>query len=170
MTISFIRPARLLFITAVIAGCGRQQPQETSGVPDAPLVIVSNATDVRRTHEYDGALYYLVEDPYPGGMTIDNITRAIATTPEWQPSNEHPLSRDNPDTRSWGSSYEASGAKVYQWTGAWKNSRGDMVTYVLRYEVTDPNAIAHTMKVSAISMTAATVGRLRKLADSESVK
>ena len=38
---------------------------------------------------------------------------------------------------------------------------GDLLTYVLRYEVADPNAVAHTMKVSAIYMSAATVANMR---------
>jgi len=44
---------------------------------------------------------------------------------------------------------------------SWKNLHGDLLTYVLRYEVADPNAVAHTMKVSAIYMTAATVASMR---------
>ena len=53
---------------------------------------------------------------------------------------------------------------MYQWTGAWQNQRGDVVTYVVRYEVSDPNAVARAMKVSAIYTTAATVAQLRKAA------
>jgi hypothetical protein len=146
-----------------MSACARQQQQSAAAASEAPLIVVSDAANVRHTHEYDGAVYYHVADPYPGSVTIDNITRAMEGTPEWHPSQEHPLSSTFTDTRSWWSYYETSGALVYQWTGAWRNPRGDMVTYVLQYEAADPNAVARIMKVSAIYTTAATVDRLRKL-------
>ena len=160
MPISFTR-AQLLFVMLVTAGCGRQQLPEASP-PDVPLIVVSYATDVHRTTEYDGAVHYFVEDPCPGSITIDWIAKAIDKTPDWKPSGETPLSLDDRDSRSWGSYYETSGAKVDQWTGSWQNPRGDMVTYVLQYEVADPNAVRRRMKVSAIYTTAATIGQLRK--------
>jgi len=130
-------------------------------VSSVPFVIVEGAREVRRTSEYDGAVYYLVEDPYPGSVIINEITRRIEMTPGWQASAETPISPDGKDSRSWWSYYEPSDAKVYQWVGSWKNPQGDLLTYVLRYEVADPNAVAHTMKVSAIDMAAATVASMR---------
>jgi hypothetical protein len=156
--------ARITCLLVLMTACVRQGSPETSAAPPAPLIVVSTATDVRRTLEYDGAVHYLVEDPYPGSITIDLIANAIDRTPDWKPSPETPLSKDEHDARSWWSYYETSGSKVYQWTGAWQNQRGDMVTYVLRYEVSDPNAVARTMKVSALYTTAATVAQLRKAA------
>ena len=153
----------MLLAAAIVSACARQQHQSATAASEAPLIVVSDATNVRRTQEYDGAVYYHVADPYPGSVTIDNVSRAIERKPDWQPSQEHPLSSTSTDTRSWWSYYETSGAKVYEWTGAWRNSRGDMVTYVLQYEVADRNAVARIMKVSAIYTTAATVDRLRKL-------
>jgi hypothetical protein len=144
-----------------VHGCARESPPSTAGVSSVPFVIVESAREVRRTSEYDGAVYYLVEDPYPGSVIIKEITRRIEMTPGWQPSAETPISAEGNDSRSWGSYYESSGAKVYQWIGSWKNPQGDLLTYVLRYEVADPNAVAHTMKVSAIYMTAATVASMR---------
>jgi hypothetical protein len=49
-----------------------------------------------------------------------------------------------------------------QWTGSWSNAHGDLITYVLQYEVLSPNGAAHTMKVSGIHTAAATVERMRK--------
>jgi len=151
----------IVITICVMHGCARQSPPSTAAVSGVPFVIVESAREVRRTSEYDGAVYYLVEDPYPGSVIINEITRRIEMTPGWQASGETPINAEGNDFRSWGNYYESSGAKVYQWIGSWKDLHGDLLTYVLRYEVADPNAVAHTMEVSAIYMTAATVASMR---------
>jgi hypothetical protein len=95
-------------------------------------------------------------------VTIDLIAEAMNRA-GWNTTTDTPLTRDDEHgARTWWSYEEPSGAKVHQWTGSWANGHGDLVTYVLRYELFPANSQAVMMKVSAIHTTAATVEKLRK--------
>jgi hypothetical protein len=144
----------------VIAGCARTP---SSSVEPSPLVVVDGATDVRRTDEYNGAVYYAVQDPYPGSGTIDWIAAAMHRS-GWTPTSETPLTPSGADgnARIWWTDYTANDGKVDHWTGSWSNGQGDLVTYVLEYEVSSPNGAAFKMKVIGVYMTAATVQSLRR--------
>jgi hypothetical protein len=72
--------------TAICAMHGWEAPPQTAAVSSVSFVIVEGAREVRRTSEYDGAVYYLVEDPYPGSVIINEIIRRTEMTPCWQPS------------------------------------------------------------------------------------
>lgn len=148
-------------LPVVLCGCSRRLASE---VPNGALVVVPRATEIRRTAEYDGAIHYVVDDPYPGEVTVAYIDSAMGRA-RWRASGTSLLSFDGPEGgRTWWTYSKGTDTDVHQWDGSWSNDSGDLVTYVLRYEVSPRNTVARRMLVSAIYTTAATVKKLREAA------
>jgi hypothetical protein len=126
------------------------------------LVVVPNATEIRRTSEYDGTVHYAVDDPYPGEVTIDYIESSMRKA-GWRPSESSLLRLDRTDGgRTWWTYGKDPRTDVHQWDGGWSNDSGDLVTYLLRYEMSPRNTVARRMLVSAVYAKAATVKKLRE--------
>jgi hypothetical protein len=133
-------------------------------VPDGAFFVAANAREVRRVPEYDGAIHYIVDDPYPGEVTVANIESAMRKG-GWRASETSMLELGRGDGgRTWWTYHRQPNTKVYQWDAGWSNDSGDLVTYLLRYEVSPPNAVARNLLVSAIYTKAATVKKLREAA------
>jgi hypothetical protein len=131
-------------------------------VPNQSLIVVPNATEIRQAPEYDGAIHYVVDDPYPGEVTIAFIDSAMRKA-GWQASDSSLLRLDRIDGgRTWWSHHQQPDTKAYQWDAGWSNESGDLVTYLLRYEVSPPNSVARRMQVSAVYTKAATVKKMRE--------
>lgn len=153
---------RLLFVLlpGVLSGCAG--PQQVTEIPGGALVVVPNASEVRHTPEYDGAIHYVVDDPYPGEVTIAYIESAMRKA-GWRASATSLLRLDRTDGgRTWWTYGKGPNTDVRQWDGGWSNDGGDLVTYLLRYEVSPRNAVARRMLVSAVYAKAATVEKLRE--------
>ena len=155
-------PAVVVIVTGLVFGCAGRQ--EIARVPDGTFVITPTARDIRHTSEYDGAVYYVVDEPHPGEATIAYIDVEMAKA-GWRQSpvllypTEHAVER-----RTWWSYGDGPEKKVHQWNGTWANSSGALVTYVLRYEVSPPGAPRRELRVIGIYTEAATVDAMRKAA------
>ena len=149
-------------VTVGLFGC-IQASQSTGRVAvKPPLVIVEGAKDVRHTSEHDGVIEYWNEDAYPAGVTIKRLDSLLLEA-GWRSTDEDVLSESaNNDLRTWGTSYEPSGEAVHQWSGTWKNAKGDFVTYVLRYRVPNGKPIPAKLEILGVYMTSERVQRLRK--------
>jgi hypothetical protein len=134
-------------------------------VPSGALVVVPDAIEVRRTPEYDGAVHYLVDDPYPGEITTAYIDSAMRKA-GWQASSESLLRLDRVDGgRTWWSYGQGPDTRIHQWDAGWSTDSGDLVTHLLRYEVSPPNSVARRMRVSAVYARAATDQQMREALD-----
>jgi len=147
-----------VLLTAGPYGCARQQSVDA---PTGTLIVVPAAKEVRRTPEYDGAVHYVVDDPYPAEVTIAYIESAMRKA-GWRASDSSLLRLDRTDGgRTWWSYFQQPETQVHQWDAGWSNGDGDFATYLLRYEVSPPNAVARRLLVSALYTRASTVKKMR---------
>ena len=143
------------------ATCGRHSPV-VERLVDPPLVVVAGGIDVRRTTEYDGAVYYSVDDPFPASVLQERLGEALARA-GWTPSQETLFSivaQSKPG--EWEEYQERDGTRVTQLFRAWKNADNDLVTFILRYRSPPNESRRHTAMVTGVLTKASTVERLRR--------
>jgi hypothetical protein len=154
---------RLLML--LVAGCGATCARHSPGVEtvvDSALVVVAGGTDVRRTTEYDGAIYYSVDDPFPASVLQERLGEALANA-GWTPSPETLLSLvGQSKAGEWEEYQERDGTRVTQLFRAWKNAGNDLVTFILRYRSAPNESPRHTAMVTGVLTKASTVERLRR--------
>jgi hypothetical protein len=104
------------------------------------IVVVPGALDVRPERKADGTtgVSYSIREPYPADGVLARI-RAALQPPGWKPM---PMDWMNPDIpssheRGWvGFTDDASKGRqtyVHQWSAQWRDTRGNVVYYDLRY-------------------------------------
>jgi hypothetical protein len=146
-------------VFSVCVGCAESRDVESRCA--APLITVPGAKNANCGSEYDGSITYTVEDPYPGSVTLERLGEVLARE-GWSPTDQSPLvHQPDESTRQWWSYYEGETTKIYQWNGVWRNSRGDLVSYVLRYRVSPAHEQARTMEVIGVYTTLDTANKLR---------
>lgn len=164
MRIYRIQIGALLILCGACLGPDRQPH---SAAPTAsPLVVVAGGRDVRRIDEYDGTLRYMVDDPFPASILRDGLSQVLERDLGWTPSEETLLSlvAGEPPNADWFHFEDKSGLRVSQLAKAWRNTQGDLVTYILRYEVLPDTNLRGTVHVTGVLTRVATVERLRKKA------
>jgi hypothetical protein len=105
--------------------CGCVGSRQLADVPNGALVVVPNASEIRRTSEYNGAIHYVVDDPYPGEVTIAYIEGTMSKS-GWRMSPRSIVRLDGIDgAPTWWTYGKAPDIKVYQWDAGWSNDTGD---------------------------------------------
>ena len=152
-----------IVVSLVACGCGRTSERTAALDPASQslLYVSPDATNVRRAAEYDGTVSFDVADPYPAGVTIGLLEDAMKAK-GWEPTTVDPLTgTERNGTRVWSSTYERSGERLDQWTGVWRRSSGEWVSYFVRFRTREPDVQARVAHVIGILMKARTVERLR---------
>jgi hypothetical protein len=132
------RLAILLLLT--VAGC---QPSGYSKIPtsDLPdfLRPLPGATNVLATRQDDSStwVHYSLEEPYPANEALRSISMGLERA-GWRPLPNDFLNPTIPSShvRGWtdfDDSTISPPARVHQWLAQWRNARGDIVWYALRY-------------------------------------
>ena len=113
-------------------------PNQASTFPDS-LFTVHGARDVHFT-KLSGTdqLSYHITAQYPAHEVIINIKVKLSEL-GWIPLNDSFLNPDIPTShvRGWTNFEDATGERlkvVYSWWGDWTNERGEIVSYILRYD------------------------------------
>jgi hypothetical protein len=144
---------KILAAVIIMAGCMTQlvfavaldcQPNPEHH-PDS-LMTIAGATNAAFLHckipdggEQD-QLMFTLKRPYPASDVIKEISEALSKK-GWKPLKEDYLNSSLPTSqvRGWTDSLEAQKdnnlKKEFSWDGDWRNSSGDIVTYVFRYRV-----------------------------------
>ncbi len=144
----------LLYLVVSLNICSSVQATE---YPDS-LFTVDEAFDVHFTklHGTD-QLSYHIDAKYPALDVIVNIKAQLAEL-GWIPLEESFLNPGIPTShvRGWSNFEDATGERlrvVYSWWGDWTNDRGEIVTYVLRYDYPkNEQPVLGTLDVTAIFM------------------
>ncbi|MHB8623384.1 MAG: hypothetical protein ACYDBA_08440 [Sulfuricaulis sp.] len=141
-----------MLLTAVSTSACAQEPANNS---PASLVVYPKGEDVRY-RDKDGAwwVYYNVQADYPAEDVLRFIKDALERQ-SWQPLKKDILNPDLPSSHAtgWGEFVDGRTSpktQVHQWLAQWKNSRGDVVWYELRYR--------HPVGTSAIPKTVSVIG------------
>lgn len=124
-------------IVAFCAACSTPTPQPAAL---SALVVPPDATNVRRETKPDGTagVTYAVQEEFPADALLGRI-RAALTTPDWQPLPNDWLNPDlaSSHTRGWTDFDEGRRTPpthVHQWSAQWRDSKGNVVSYSLRYD------------------------------------
>jgi hypothetical protein len=126
------------------------------------LVVSMDAKNIRRSSEYDGAVYYSVEKDYPAKEVIDEISVKMLSA-AWTPISEEVTTGDvDPTARTWWTYVDQAGITVHQWNGTWTNANGDLIAYILKYRESADRIIVGVADVTGLRMTAGTVRRIRE--------
>jgi hypothetical protein len=136
-----------IVLIAVIAGLvgfpSGQLPQL-----ERPLFALSGAFNIRWSDRGDGEVSFEMDEAYPA----DSALRALhdwLSRMAWTPLKEDLWNPGQPSSNVGGWRDFVDGSvnperRVYRWIGHWRNERGDVVTYVFRYDGVDarPNSAA----------------------------
>ncbi len=149
----------------IVWGCsfGTGASSEQSG----DLVVLPDATDVRRSAENDGTVRYTVMDRYPATRTIDDLRQRVQAR-GWRPLRANLLSpeQQNSFDRGWFEYEDATGRDglkyVSEWVGQWEDTSGRVLWYVLRFERVRRNEATDRLMVRGTLLSAADVVKTRK--------
>jgi hypothetical protein len=153
----------ILTLLVLIAGCAVDPTDQSTSPSPAPLVVLEAAREVKRSNDYDGTVSYSIYDPYPGSVVRDIISQTLARD-GWKTTIESvlPKSTGSEDPNEWGSWLEGK-KRVTQLIQNYKNSSGDLVMFVFRYETPADDPNRHDLHVTAMLTRKATIERLRRM-------
>jgi len=130
----------VLGIFAVLAfSTACNAPARRPVVPSV-LFVPPGATNIRPETKTDGTtgVTYVVAEPFPADVLLGQIRRSLPS-PDWQPLPDDWLNPGmaSSHTRGW-TDFDDERRKpathVHQWLAQWRDSRGNVVSYTLRYD------------------------------------
>jgi hypothetical protein len=126
----------LIAVIAALAGVPGQLP-----TLERPLFAISGAFNIQWSERGDGEVSYNLQEAYPAEAALRALNDWLSRM-GWTPLKENLWNPGLPSSnvRGWGSHVDASANPavfVYQWVGYWRNDRGDVVSYFLRYNGSD---------------------------------
>jgi hypothetical protein len=154
-----VKIMQTLLLCCLVVAC--QATQDTTR--PATLLVPSDATDVKWTDEFAGAVVYTVERDYPARAFLDEIGKRLSS------NGFLSVAQDlfNPDQQNshrvgW-LDYIDGDNTVFTWIGDWKNERGDQVRYELRYQIPKgAGSAGRRLRVSATHIDVTSVMRLQQ--------
>ena len=120
----------LVAAIAALAGVPGQLPHL-----ERPLFAISGASNIQWSERGDGEVSYELHVAYPADAALSAIDGWL-TRMDWTPLKEDALNPGSSTVRRWSGRVDDTvtpAVFVHQWIGYWRNDRGDVVSYSLRY-------------------------------------
>jgi hypothetical protein len=149
----------VLILVVLLTACQSLAEQRHSSI----LFVPSDATDIKWSDEYSGAVHYVMQQEFPAADLLKQIESQMKR------QGLSPVRRDlfnptqdNSHSRGWANFVDRDDSTVFLWIGDWKADSGDQVRYELRYRVRKGDKTARTrLDVYAMHIDAASVMRLQ---------
>jgi hypothetical protein len=113
--------------------------QDSREIP-AVLIVYPNAKDVNTHTEPNGqvSMIYRVDQNYPAQEILNHL-KEVLMAKRWTPLMTDWLNPDIPSSHArgwtkWIDGTVTPNTRVHQWFAEWKNDKGDIVLYELRYD------------------------------------
>jgi hypothetical protein len=178
---------QIVLLTCISLGCKSTESRQAPPKLPPELVVATGARDIVSGARPDGAIELTnrLDEPFPAENLLRQV-RAAFPADQWHPLAKDWLNPEIPTSHSRGWTDFQDGTKhpetwVHAWSADWRDSKGNMVLYSLRYDskppyvearrpiiVSDPALLAppdnSDLRVSAAWFPVEVVNRLRKAA------